>query len=474
MPSSFRLRRTTRLPAAAEGAAKTDVAPSEPPPTGPTSLLHLPDELLDKIVELAWKEITRHWRLAPCRRLRSSYDRLRFGRLTLRVKNLNGFASAVQARPAFAEYFKELTIWLPGYYCIPLDAEAKLLNLCRVMVNLQQLIFEGVKCENLQARVLLMVCSPSFSSHLTVLSARYAPFLPNQIDLAAGILASQPSLQCLELANPYIPNSSAVPLPAALLAFPSQASYDRLVTLIVSLLAATPACFHKLARLIAFSPALAYLHLYHVPKPAALQPLFASLTRAAQLKGLGLSFAMWSAHDGIGASASGVAMAPYLGLFPSLEELWVGESCLVFDDETISFLHDRQPLESLTLLPGFQTPASEVLAGLKRLQPCFPRRICLDQEEEASKGALLDDYYSLDNGGPFPSQGWLYEEWRLPSWMQGARLSAYHDIERFATSQGAIVDGRVLRSLIVWDEWDEERQHYDQVKASHDKFWGND
>ncbi|KAJ8296756.1 hypothetical protein OF846_000039 [Rhodotorula toruloides] len=465
IPSPSEPHTVAALPASMNGDIEADVGSNDSPPASPTSLLHLPDELLDEIIELAWRDLPKYRRYAPCHRLRSSYERMRSERLTLRAEWPFRFASVVQGRPAFALSFKELTVRADERCHIPLDAGAALAGLCSQMTNVRRVSFDGAKCDDLQAQILSMASTPSFLPNLAILRAPRAPCLPNQIALVARILASHPVLEALDLGCYELPGTGSTALSLEITEPPIDVSSNRLNALVLSLHTLANPAITLLAGIVANCHSLTHLGLYHVPNPSILQTLIGALPHTQLLRRFHLSFSQGPEP----LRKDGVSLAPYIEVLTDLQELSVGAFCLVFDNDTITALKAREPLQLLHFLPGYGEEPDDVLVGLKRLCTSFPRRLKLDQEEPAAIGDRIDNLYVCCRDD-FPSFSWFYQNWIFPDWLHDARRGIYADIVKLAGSHSAAVCGAIIDSFEVMEVWEDEQERY-EIRRDWSKYY---
>lgn len=390
---------------------------------------------------------------------------MRSQRLTLRAKWPFRFASVVQGRPALALSFKELTVHADERCQIPLGAGAALAGLCSQMMNLRRVSFEGAKWDDLQAQILLMARTPAFLPNLAILRAPRAPCLPNQIALVARILVSHPDLEALDLGCYELPSTGSTGPPLESTERPIDVSSNRLYALVLSLHTLTNPAITLLAGIVSNCHSLTHLGLHHVPHPSILQTLIGALPHPQLLRRFHLSFSQ--GHEPL--PEDGISLAPYIQVLTDLQELSVGAFCLVFDDDTITALKAREPLQLVHFLPGYGEEPDDVLVGLERLDTSFPRRLKLDQEEPAAIGDRIDNLYVCCRND-FPSFSWFYQNWIFPDWLHDARLGIYADIVKLAGSHSTAVCGAIIDSFEVMEVWEDEQERY-EIRRDWSKYY---
>lgn len=451
---------------------QVDAAPDDLALAGPTSLLHLSDELLDEIIELAWQHTWPRRRNAPCRRLQPCYDRMRFSSSTLSSVDTVKFESIVRARPAILDFVRQRTVRLSAW--VSLDFESNLLTMCGKMVNLHQLVVEGRHCEELHTCILALLASSTIFPLLTVLRAPHAPFIPDQVALSAGILASHPRLEWLELAHPELPNSCGLPSSLEPSGLVSSARPTCLATLSLVLKNPPEDAIASFCDVLALCRSLVHVAFHHVAHPAVLHTVIDALPRQHLVRRRELSASVQAnGTEDEAATYDRVSLAPFLGSLAGLEDLNVGACCLVFDDDTTAALKARTPLKSLRFLPGFADDPHDVLSGLKRLETSLPRQIVLDQEASAAQGDTTHDYVPCCRE-EFPPIECISDTWVFPDWMyRDDRCVAYEEIVELGRSCGRIVSGAVVDSFSVEDAWGVERQTYDELRTRHSDGYCN-
>ncbi|BGP29012.1 hypothetical protein JCM10296v2_000748 [Rhodotorula toruloides] len=470
----------------------TTVTTPSPPPVNRPTLLDLPQELLDTIVELAWPDLPKPGSLAPCRRLQPCFDWRRFATISMRGKNGMALYYALQARRAMGEHCRTLNIgsfeednmtgcselfWALIFYWVPALERLDVFGLfsehiCTVMLG------PNAQVSN---------CLP----RLRHLGFPFNPWTaPNPFaQKCIAVLGYRSSLESLRLgggswatwagvcstANAAVPGAQSIP-PLRLL--------ERLTDF--------DACMFTDARtlgdLVRQMPRLGCLRLSSVPSPEAVNQCVDALPNSDVLTTLDISFRkdcmptnpseIGEAFVDDGIDGIRVVLAPIIRRLAGLTSLIIGDCCTCLDVSSKVALKACVPLRLLHFRQAGRDDLHfaplDIQAFLKDLGDHAPHEVCCDHYEKGAVGGSLCDFPPVQPGADFPDFYYVYRDWILPDWFEGNEERDIRALVAYGKKAGVKITGSMVEGLQVKALWKEEEALYDHWQMEHEEAAGTD
>ncbi|BGP04937.1 hypothetical protein JCM10049v2_000739 [Rhodotorula toruloides] len=474
---------------------------SIPPATSSSSrrsFLDLPTELLERIVEMAWPNMSGHATvIAPCRRLQPVYDRLSYRSISADVLQLPYWSDKIRWAPALLNYVREFSVKTHysldrrGHETACPSERYYFALLCRRMRQLEILDISSAFDEGLDAILYDEVADSAFLPNLKELGLLYNPFKAAE-PLRSQYLEALDQYDDLErlVLRPNMPRVKAgvhestvheatTSPPVAI----SALELPRRLTSITLMLksddtsaSGVPAWVFEL---FGNMSNLTELNLTRVPSVTILLRLLSTLLGPSHLRLLDISFALSEdedpsftvSHPSYGERA---VCAPFLRLLPGLQTLVIDNTSSLLNRASLQILRERPPLHRIHFNELDDAPADppiDFLHALQVLGPHVPHEVVVEDPCEHERWSTTVDnvrFGPVFAGEEFPSMNDAFNNgWDDPPEDWSERMDGWRKLIEYCEVTQLRLTGTVRDSVKFAQEWYQETLNYSKLRADH-------